>query len=767
MLQMRPAFRAAASLVALFLTTSVSAQPGDLDQYDVTWSSPSQSSAGSMPIGNGRTGLNVWVEPDGALRMYVSSTDSWSQNNVLMKLGGLRVTLDPNPFAGVASFTQRLVLRDGVIVIRAGDEDNPVARLRVWVDPHADVVHVEGETAQASTMTVHLNLWRTRQRRFNDPTVGSWRSWTLEAFDGPSPELPEGKVATPDLVLDAGSDRLAWYHRNEHSMWALSLRLQGLGDHLDELVDPLLHRTFGGVVEGAGLRRNDLRTLRSDRPGTRHEMRLYAQVAQTPTPGEWLERLEEQLIAGRQRPSDEAFAANRAWWNAFWQRSYIFVDGDDLTWEVTRAYVLQRWVTACGGRGGYPIKFNGSIFTYDPKYVDEGRDHDPDYRNWGGEYWWQNTRLPYWPLLVSGDLDMLRPLFDMYGAMLPLSRLRNHVWHGCEGAYFPETASSWGAFACYDYGWEREGRRVDEVENVYVRYYTHCALELVMLMLDRYTFAPGEAFLAERLVPMAAAVMADYDTRFGRDASGRLDIQPTQALETWQEGVRNPTPEIAGLRAVLPRLLALPSQAISPYRARWQRLLAEVPDLPMDTDPDGQSIIRAAAAWTDTRFKNIENPELYPVFPYQLYGVGRPDLDVALRTWNVRAFRAPYGWQQNPVQAAMLGLAREAQLMLVSNAAAKQDGARFPAFWRRHYDWVPDQCHGGNIMSTLQSMILQHDGDRILLMPAWPPYWKATFRLHAPGETVVEGTWAEGRFQQLHVTPPSRADDVEVVYSLD
>jgi hypothetical protein len=33
------------------------------------------------------------------------------------------------------------------------------------------------------------------------------------------------------------------------------------------------------------------------------------------------------------------------------------------TSRVTQAYALQRWLTACAGRGNYPVKFNGSIFT--------------------------------------------------------------------------------------------------------------------------------------------------------------------------------------------------------------------------------------------------------------------------------------------------------------------------------------------------------------------------------------------------------------------
>ena len=34
-----------------------------LGAYNVVWDSPSKDATGSMPIGNGDIGLNVWVEP--------------------------------------------------------------------------------------------------------------------------------------------------------------------------------------------------------------------------------------------------------------------------------------------------------------------------------------------------------------------------------------------------------------------------------------------------------------------------------------------------------------------------------------------------------------------------------------------------------------------------------------------------------------------------------------------------------------------------------
>jgi len=91
-----------------------------------------------------------------------------------------------------------------------------------------------------------------------------------------------------------------------------------------------------------------------------------------------------------------------------------------------------------------------------------------------------------------------------------------------------------------------------------------------------------------------------------------------------------------------------------------------------------------------------------------------------------------------------------------------QRGERFPAFWGPNYDWTPDQDHGGVLMKTLQAMLLQTDGQKIFLLPAWPKEWNVDFKLHAPQQTVVEGVYRDGKMQSLRVTPESRRADVEM-----
>lgn len=64
---------------------------------------------------------------------------------------------------------------------------------------------------------------------------------------------------------------------------------------------------------------------------------------------------------------------------------------------------------------------------------------------------------------------------------------------------------------------------------------------------------------------------------------------------------------------------------------------------------------------------NCENPELYTVFPFRIFGVGKPDLEIGRDTFAARIEKAFHGWQQSRIQAAMLGLTAEAKGMLVED----------------------------------------------------------------------------------------------------
>lgn len=720
-----------------------------LQQCNVVWDTPSADSSGSMPLGNGDIGVNVWVEPSGDLVLYLSKTDAWSEVNRLLKVGRIRVSLSPPLPVNTGSFRQELKLLQGEVVVQAGEPQNPVLQ-RVWVDANRPVVWVEVESPKAVDIRVQLEVWRAHNRRLEGRELFSAYGLT----DAPFEVLEQA-----DTVMNEVADRIVWFHRNPTSIFEQTLRHQGLETLLGKHPDPLLHRTFGGMIRGKGLVRDGVNTLRSRNAAKRFAVAVHLLTAQTDTVEEWLQRLETQASKTEAVQRTQARAAHQRWWLNFWRRSWIVVSGSPEADVVTRGYALQRFLNACAGRGAYPIKFNGSIFTVDSREPDEH--FNADYRRWGGEYWFQNTRLIYWNMLPAGDFDLMQPLFRMYREALPLARERTRRYFGHEGAYFPETMTSWGTYANVNYGWNREGKPISHIDNPYIRYYYSCNLELLALALEYFFYTGDKRFLGDTLLPFADEFLTFYDKHFARDQSGLMRLFPAQALETYPEVV-NPLPDIAGLRWCIEGLLRLPlSQGEASRRNYWRRLLAQLPTLPQSQENGTTFLLPAQQILAEPI--NSENPELYAVFPYRLYGVGKPDLDTARNAYVRRPYKGNEGWRQDPIWAAMLGLTPEAKAMVAQRFATKHPGSRFPAFWGPNYDWIPDQDHGCGGMIALQAMLMQTDGDRILLFPAWPKEWDVSFRLHAPGKTVVEGVWQGGRLQSLQVTPAHRRKDIVVL----
>lgn len=717
-----------------------------LDSCNVVWETPSTGPNGSMPLGNGEVGLNVWVEKDGDLLFYVSRTDSWSECSRLLKLGRVRVSFSPNPFAGQAPFRQELKLRQGRVEIVAG----PV-KLDVFAAADRPVIYVAGRSETPVEVKVSLENWRTMRHVLKGTELVS--SWTMRM----APDNVE-VWESPDVVHKAPGDAVAWYHRNAYSIVPFTLRHQSLESAASQVRDPLAHRTFGGWISAAGFVQAGKAALRSAKPVREFDVRIATHAAQTETAEEWLRHVEE--ISGQSPDAATAQRTTAAWWNDFWNRSWIFVEGDQAD-RVTRAYALQRWITACGGRGNYPIKFNGSIFTINPKYTESKLDFNADWRAWGDCYWWQNTRLPYLPMLARGDFDQMRPLFRFYREAVPLCRARAKRYHGVEGVYFPETMTIFGAYSNGDYGWDRTGREPKEVLCPYWQYAWQQGLELVMLMLDYYDHVRDDAFLTRELTPMAHDVLKYYDTRFRRDEHGKLVINPTQSAETYWYDVTNDTPSVAGLESVLSRLLALPADRVpAAERAYWTKMREAVPALPLKTE-EGKTFILPAAVFNPKR-SNCENPELYPISPFRLLGVGKPNLETGIETYQRRIAKATFGWSIDGHCAALLGMTEEAKRQLLARVGNSHQNHRFPAMWGPNYDWVPDQDHGGNLMLALQYMAMQADDGKIYLLPAWPKNWNVQFKLHAPGNTVVEADYREGKLAKLKVTPSERRKDVVV-----
>lgn len=730
------------ALISLASPAHASA-PSQLDNCNVTFTSPSKDASGAVPLGNGALGASAWFEPNGDLVMYLSSPDSFSGTPNLLKLGRLRISTAPSFLAPGSAFTQTLRLREGRL-----EADLGASHWELFIDPVQPLVRVSVRSEEPFRVLVTNEIWRT------EPTAaGGWSGL--------------GWRETPDTVLETDAAAMGSYHRNDTTVTAELLKLQSC-DQLPGAFDPLKNRTFGLWVASPDLKRRNAKTLESAEAGKTLDLRIAGVVGVTETPGAWVDAA-RSITASADAPEKARARAAEAW-QSFWDRSWVLpVAPPPPTAQrpapvpVAQAYALQRYVTACQGKGEFPIKFNGGIFTVDPHITNPRKQGSPDYREWGDAFWYQNTRHMYHPLLSSGDFELLNPFFRLYERTLPLAEARTKSWYNAQGAFFPETMTVFGAYAAGDYGRNRAGRRPGDVESAWTGRIWTQGLELASLMFDYWDWTEDRAFALDRLLPMALSVLRYYDTRFGRDQAGYLIIAPTQVIETYQTGVTNDIVSLSGLRAVLSRLRALPDALLNAEQKDFAaRMQAACPPLPtLETALKGRKTrVLAPAAAYDPRRSNVENPELYAIWPFRLYGIGKPDLEIARNTYAARKERLDNGWGYDGNAAALLGLTEEARRIILAKCANAHPAHRFPASWGPNYDWLPDMNHGGNLMETLELMLLQADDSHIYLLPAWPRDWDCQFKLHAPRRTVVEGEVKNGKLTRLQVFPPSRRDDV-------
>ena len=154
-------------LCLIFSSVIQAATP--LPESQLVWLSPSKDEHGSMPLGNGETGINAWVQDDGTLHFYLARTDAWSGNARLLKLGLLKIHFEPNPFVG-KDFKQALDTYNGEMTVQSEDFN-----LRLWVDANDDLIHIETNDSIQRVITVSNKPWRTKEREV-DCSRSPWRS---------------------------------------------------------------------------------------------------------------------------------------------------------------------------------------------------------------------------------------------------------------------------------------------------------------------------------------------------------------------------------------------------------------------------------------------------------------------------------------------------------------------------------------------------------------------------------------------------------------
>lgn len=741
-----------------------------LNKYNVCWNSQSNNSSESMPLGGGDIGLNVWVE-NGDILFYIARSGTFDENNELLKLGRCRLRLEPNLFANPDfQFKQELRLYDGDMMIEGKNGDETV-RIHLWVDVFSPQVHIEVKSSSEVKLTAFAENWRN-----TDQLVSAIRRHSCFSYSG----FP-GELFTYKDSIRFEDNGVLWYHRNREDqlLFDFCVRQQELEPIKDKLSNPQKGLTFGAFFSGEEMKPGKPGTgkyvdtpfsfwsIESEKPQKEHTVTLKLHTAQTQSAEVW----EKSIFEIKPTISQEK---TKEWWHQFWQRSYVFINSginnpDNKGWQVGRNYQLLRYMLGCNAYGQYPTKFNGGLFTTDPVFVKQfaAPNHEtPDYRSWGGgSHTAQNQRLVYWPMLKSGDFDMMHSQFNFYNRSLKNNELRSRFYWGHEGCSFTEHPETFGLPAASLWGFDKGVRKrkssteYGEITNDYVKYHYTNQLEFAFMILKYHQYTGKD--IQEYISFINSSVIFFFEhykylnkERTGKalDENGKLMLFPSTAAETYKN-IANPTDLCAALKAVVLAIIDLPEMYISSNeKAAWKVKLNQIPDLTYG-EVKGHRILVPG--------KNLSAPinqeitELYPVFPYELYGIGLPDIQTAVDTWKYGTFARNYiSWHQDGIFCARLGLAEEARKITIQKL---EDSIRkFPAFWGPGHDYVPDHNWGGSGMIGLQDMLMQCVGDNIYLLPAWSKDWDVEFKLHALGNTVINCKVKNGKISHLQITPESR-----------
>ena len=747
-----------------------------MSRYNVIWNTPSKDATGVMPLGNGDIAAGVYAIENGDLYLLLAKNDAYTFMGDIFKTGRVRISLKPNPFTTGKPFHQTLDLATGSIQIEADG-----VKLRIWADANRPVFHVEINSTKEIAVTAQPDLWK----RFDHTSFNVTKFYTSAGG-----WLPDAEP-TQDVQLERNGKMIWYFHVGDRSILADDLKFYNVGQMATKSPDPFRYNTFGNLLESPDLK---LTGGMLSGNGKSFDIRIHALTMKTPVSTKWVEAIERE--AAKPVTLKKEWESHCQWWAEFWNRSWIAASDNTLPKEAreklngepsasgmreekdgaaltAQSYNVFRFLMACQSRGTVQAKFNGGLFTQQLKLKANNKSNrsgnlqpvndywitSEDDRLWGRRFTFQNQRLLYWPLLASGDYDLMKPFFSYYFNVLDMRKAITKAWFGHDGAYYRENIEPTGAEQdCDNGGIPPKTKLGEKYQGWYHDYYFTSGLEILAMMCDNVNYSNDKAFRDNVVVPFAREVLLFFDKHYPRGADGKLRLEPAQVVETWWIAI-NPSTDVAGLRFCLDQLLTMKA-GNSEDQARWSKFRSEVPEVTLQTI-DGKKSIAPAEKWE--KKQNAENGELYPVFPFRCFGVGQGTGDIVTSTMNQRTVKDAFNcgcWTQDQIDWAYAGNAKEAAKGLVSRFRIASTMCRFPLYGREGPDSCPDFDHFGSGSTAFQRMLVQEVPGKILLLPAWPKEWDVNFKLHAMQNTTVEGEVKDGKIVHIKVVPETRRKDV-------
>jgi hypothetical protein len=399
-------------------------------------------------------------------------------------------------------------------------------------------------------------------------------------------------------------------------------------------------------------------------------------------------------------------------------------------------------VAAASERGTFPSSQAG---------VNDLFNFTRDNQQWGGgHYWFWNLRMQLAANIGAGATDLNAPFFRLYRDNLDnIREWTRQRMDGRPGICVPETMRFDGT------GWYLPGGSTETNDScdasgelMWNKRNLTTGAELGTWIWRQYEATDDRAFLEHNypLIADAARFLLSYATV---GADGKLHTFPSNAHES-QWDVHDPITDIAAMQTLFP--IAIQAATLlgtdADLVAHLRDAIPRIPDFPRTdrathrqnrtaADGDDQTVLGYSSDQA-APFRNSENLDLEPVWPYNLISDTSPLFDLARRTYTSRRNINSNSWTYDPVHAARLGLGGEVAARLIASTARFQAYPSGLAAFNSSLQEPYDEHAGVTTLAINEALAQDFDG-LLRIAPALPPGWDA------------EGTIALQHRSKVHV----------------
>ncbi|MDP4180687.1 MAG: carbohydrate-binding protein, partial [Bacillota bacterium] len=567
---------------------------GYLSKHDLVFNSPitGTSSTNAVPIANGRVGAQIWNT--NGLTMQVTDVDNSQQTS--FSSGLVNLYTNPGMDTGYSRFQQRLNLYDGIATTKY-DTNRTVT---VMGSPNSEVlgIHVDDSRTGVSSVTVDLSMW---------DLSGLPASSTSMYLDEPS----MGTWKTVSSYADSSGAGISRGQTDaNHFGYTLAASVEGANFTTSVVGNDKVRLTITPTSSYTIWIAN----------ATRINAPNYDSVSQA----------KKLLTNIKSTGYETTLSSFKEWWHDFWKSSFVqYSNSSGDADYMENMYYLSNYIIAGGAFGNYPFHhINGAYSTV----------KDNDASQWCGGYWYWNERDVYSPFLASNHANVLDSFFNLYLRNFNTFQSHTKSRFGVDGIWVPETI-----------GWDGNARHTDESD--FTKNIFSTGAEACHFMYNKYKYTNDLTWL-NKIYPLMREVCKFYCNKLSYNSStGKYYMASSNSHETYWN-VKNALTDLAAVRSMFP--MAIEASTIlnqdSSLRTQWQNVMKNIQ--PFATDSNGYLPCDAPVPGTN----NNENITCELAWPYDLTGIGYPDLSMAVNNWNKRPFPYREIWSPCAIQSARLGM---------------------------------------------------------------------------------------------------------------